>query len=142
MLLKGSGVPLLHLIYNLDRYVGVATSSPPIVLSQPPYLFLNFLLMVAMPHFEGGLTLTHILPLTLLTCGKIYHKTAGTVQFLLNLVGFFSVSACKGSPLPKNGAGNPASSTLKTPRALFCRFGSSFLGNYSLNVLGLQLIPQ
>ena len=147
LLFKSPCVPLLHLIYNLDGYVIVATSRPPIVLAQPTYLFFNLLFMVTVPHLKGGLALTHILALTLLTSGKINHETAGAVQFLFYLVGFSSVSACEHPPLHKNGAGNPASSTLETTRARFCRFGASFLCNDSLNILwlavaNLQLVPQ
>ena len=79
LFLKGPGIPLLHLVYYLDGYVTVSTSRAPIVLAQPSYFFLYFLFMVTMPLLECSLALAHILALTLLTSGKINHKTAGTV---------------------------------------------------------------
>ena len=70
-----------------------------------PYLFLHLVLVVTVPHFKWGLTFPNILALTLFASGKVNYKTTCTVQFLLHLVGFPSVSACEVSPSLRMGQG-------------------------------------
>ena len=52
---QANGVPLIHLVYQLNWEVGISTATcPTIMMPQPPILSFDLLLVVRMPLFEGG----------------------------------------------------------------------------------------
>ena len=126
---KGFCVPILYLFYNLYCKVLVAAPIPTIVLPQAPNFLLNFLLMITVSLFEGGLALTHILTPTSTTGSKVDYETASAIHLLLDLVSSACIGAGKCDPLLDNWAGNPALGTFLTSRVFFNGFWGFLLSH-------------
>ena len=109
------------------------------MLTQSPILSLDLLLVITVPHFKGGLALANILPSTGSAGSQIYHKTAGTIQLLSDLVCFPCIGASEGVPLLDYWAGNPAFPALSATRVLSSWLQCFSLGNNPFKVFWLAV---
>jgi hypothetical protein len=115
---QGFHIPTFNLIYQCNSKVFITAALSPIVVAETPYLFLYFLLMVAVSSFKGGLCFSNVLAMAFLASSQIYDIRAVTIQLMLDVVAFLGVCTLERFPLLQNRTGNPAVTTLGAARVL------------------------